>query len=315
MDKKFILKRLFLSLVYCVWIFSSDTIAAEALTKDFLATLPDGLVEHIESEYNDIYITKEDALIRMAVRRHRFEYTESARDIKDDKALPVPYTQVMTLGLVYQGEPKKIIMLGLGGGTTTRYMKDYYPETSFEIIELDQAVIKLAKKYFAVKETDKYKIINSDARVYLRRQKQKYDLIMIDAFRGGTIPFHLLTQEFYELLKRRMHENSYVVINLHGGTKLFESSIKTLNSVFQSVDAYPIKRGNVIIVAYQKTNFDDFTLSFMAGKLQKKHQFYYDMREMVMFKRKIQISPEAKILTDDFAPVNIYKTIRSNNTD
>ena len=43
--------------------------------------------------------------------------------------------------------------------------------------------------------------LDGDGRVFLNRSKDVYDLILVDAYHGGYVPFHLLTKEFYTLVK------------------------------------------------------------------------------------------------------------------
>ncbi len=310
----------FTLLVCVIFFYSIKNSAAVETTLQHLKSLPTGLVEHIESEYNDIFINKTNRnllgginKITMSFHRHGSKYTESVRDLDSEYALPVKYTQIMPVGLVYQPEPANIIMLGLGGGVTTQYMKKYLPSTLITVVELDNEVINMAKKYFGVKESKQYQLVTNDARVHLRKNRIKYDIIMIDAFRGGYIPFHLLTTEFYKLIEKRMTKKAVLVINLHGGSKLFDSSMNTLKSIFTNVDTFGSPdMGNVIIVAYDH-EIKNSALVSNAEKIQKEKKFYYDMRKLLKTKRYIGVSTKASIFTDDFAPVNIYNSIKTYN--
>jgi spermidine synthase len=60
------------------------------------------------------------------------------------------------------------------------------------------------RRYFGLLETDKVHFIESDGRVYLNRNKDLYNLVLLDAYRELGLPFHLLTREFYELVKARL---------------------------------------------------------------------------------------------------------------
>ena len=58
-----------------------------------------------------------------------------------------------------------------------------------------------------------------DGRVFLNRNSERYDLILLDAYRGGYVPFHLLTREFYALVKQRLAPGGAVAFNVHDGTQ------------------------------------------------------------------------------------------------
>ena len=64
-----------------------------------------------------------------------------------------------------------------------------------------------------------------DGRVFLNRRKETYDLILVDAFHGGYVPFHLLTREFYALVKQRLAPGGAAAFNVHDGTKLYASTL------------------------------------------------------------------------------------------
>ena len=103
----------------------------------------------------------------------------------------------MTLASLYPEEVKRILMIGLGGGTISTYLGRYMPDVTIDTVEIDPGVITAAKKYFGIRESDEVRYLDGDGRVFLNRNKQPYDLILFDAFHGGYIPFHLLTKEFF----------------------------------------------------------------------------------------------------------------------
>ena len=74
-----------------------------------------------------------------------------------------------------------------------------------------------------------------DGRVYLNRNKDLYDLVLLDAYRELGLPFHLLTREFYELVKARLAPGGAVASNLSGNTKLYLASLATFRTVFPTV--------------------------------------------------------------------------------
>src|SRR5262249_15758791 len=75
--------------------------------------------------------------------------------------------------------------------------------------------------------------------VFLNRNSELYDLILLDAYRGGYVPFHLLTREFYTLVKQRLTPGGAAAFNVHDGSKLYASTVKTLGEVFAALDLYP----------------------------------------------------------------------------
>ena len=269
----------------------------------------DGRVTRIETEYNDIFISKRGAELTMSFQLKGWNYTESVTNLKDPDDLPVKYTQAMTVAVAYPREIKTVLMLGLGGGSISTYLGRFMPEVKIDTVELDPGVITAAKKYFGIVESPRVRYLEGDGRVFLNRHKDRYDLILVDAYHGGYVPFHLLTKEFYTLVKERVAPGGAVAFNVHDGTKLFASTVHTLRSVFEAVDLYPSGEGEVEIVAMPQTRPDAAELGRRADELQAKHKFRFPLPKLLAQRNdKVDLS-RAELLTDDFAPVNLYDEI------
>jgi spermidine synthase len=272
---------------------------------------PDGRIAHVESEYNDIYINKRRGELTMAFQLKGWDYTESVTNLRDPDELVLRYAQVMPIATLYPEEPKKILMLGLGGGSLSTYLGRFMPEATIDTVEIDRRVIEAAKKYFGLRETPRIRYLEGDGRVFLNRNKQLYDLILLDAYRGGFVPFHLLTKEFYALLKQRLTPAGAIASNVHDGTKLYHSTVKTLGEVFPTLDLYPSGSGEVIAVGSLNPALDKDALASRAAALQERYKFRYPLQDAL---RRRMDNPKAEaaggeLITDDFAPVNLYDTI------
>src|SRR5919204_2340197 len=220
----------------------------------------DGRLAHIETQYNDVFITKRGHQLVMSFQVQGWDYTESVSNLLDPDDLPLRYAQVMTIATIYPEAPRKILMLGLGGGSISTYLGRFMPEVAITTVEIDPGVISAAKRYFGLRETARMRYRAGDGRVFLARSNELYDLILLDAYRGGYVPFHLLTREFYTLVKQRLAPGGAAAFNVHDGSKLYASTVKTLGEVFAALDLYPTGRGEVIAVATTTTPADAQTL-------------------------------------------------------
>src|SRR5262249_22434005 len=165
---------------------------------------PDARIAHVESEYNDIYVNKRRVELTMTFQLKGWDYTESVTNLSDPDDLVLRYAQTMTVAAIHPEMPKRILMLGLGGGSLSTYLGRFMPDAAIDTVEIDRRVIDVAKTYFGLRSTDRVRYLDGDGRVFLNRNKQLYDLILLDAYRGGFVPFHLLTKEFYTLVKQRL---------------------------------------------------------------------------------------------------------------
>jgi len=286
------------------------TLGATAAAQD-----PRGLIDSKESLYNNIYVYKQGSYVTMTFGHNRTLYTESVYNALDDRELPVAYTRYMTASLMYPKKVGSVLEIGFGGGRTAWYLHRFFPNVPITSVELDPAVVALAKKHFGIKDEPGFHLVTSDGRMYLASAKTRYDIILIDAYRGPFVPFHLLTKEFYQLVKDHLAEGGVVTQNIEPSTMLFDSAVKTMQSVFSQVDFYEAA-GNLVSIAYDGPPRSADELARVARERQAAFQLRYELEPMLHQRRRLlsdTIDLKAKLLTDDFAPVETLKNIERHN--
>ena len=271
------------------------------------------LIEKRESQYNTIYIRREGKYVGMIFGVNRQLFTESLYNPADPKELPVIYTRYMTAALAYPTTLTSALEIGLGGGRTASYLNKHMPALALTCVELDPQVIALAKKYFAVVETPTLRIVAKDGRSYLRMDDTKHDLIMIDAYRGTFVPFHLLTKEFFQMVKAHLKPGGVCAQNIEPTTMLYPAAIATLRSVFQHVDVYEAD-GNIVAVAYDGPAKTTDVLLARAKALQTTYKFRHPLPDLFGYRQMDIATPAGgRALTDDFAPVDYLRATKRNN--
>lgn len=274
------------------------------------------LVER-ESLYNNIYIYSDPPYVSLSFGHNGRLYTESIYNTKDERDLPVIYTRYMTAGLIYPKNVNSILEIGSGGARTAWYLHLYMPRVPITSVELDPVVAELAQKYFGIRNEPNFRVATRDGRLFLRETEQRYDVILIDAYRGPFVPFHLLTQEFYQTVKAHLNEGGVVVQNIEPTTMLFDSAAKTIQSVFGQVEFY-LAKGNVVTIAYDGPQRTVAELQRTVEQRQSAFKLRYSLQMLLEQRRRLSpevgtISADAKILTDDFAPVESLKAIEAHN--
>jgi spermidine synthase len=303
--------------VVSVLVLVCDRVSAQDLFDEAIRAAmlkhADGRIAHIESEYNNVYISKRGSLLALTTRVKNELYFHSIVDLKDPDDMPVPYTRTMTAALLYPQTIRRILMVGLGAGSISTYLGRAMPDVQIDVVELDPGVITAGRKYFGLKETDKVHFIESDGRVYLNRSKARYDLILLDAFRELGVPFHLLTREFYTLVKERLAPGGAMASNVDANTRLYPATLATLRAVFPTVDAYsersdPYETQSVVVATPEARPSADALLG-RAVALQGEHHFRYKLSDLAGSRVADENADGADVLTDDFAPVNLYETM------
>ena len=109
-------------------------------------------------------------------------------------------------------KPKRVLLLGLAGGCNARLINRYFPKCQITAIEIDPFMIKLGKRFFGLKKIKNLKIVINDARSFVDelKEKDKFDLIMVDCFVGKEIPKKLENITFLKNLKKH---GRFILIN------------------------------------------------------------------------------------------------------
>ena len=275
------------------------------------------LSEKVESPYNTIYIYEQAPYITLAFGHKSRRYVESRRNPNDLMELPVEYTKSFTIGLAYPEKLNSFLMIGMGGGSTSWYLHKSLPNAKVTAVELDPEIVRLSRKYYGFQENGKqsenFIISELDGRMHILRKRQKHDIIFVDAYRGQFVPFHLMTKEFFTLAKKRLSKGGVMVQNIEPSTMLYDSAIATIASVFDHVDVYR-GGGNIVAIAYDGKEKPLKSLIEKATRLQETHKFRYALPSLIE-KRAMLLDYNTKTrpLTDDFAPVNMLKTIKTHN--
>lgn len=136
----------------------------------------------------------------------------------------VSYTDILHLPLIWVPQPKRMLVVGGGGGIIPSQYANWYG-TEVDIAELDEKVGEVAQEYFDMpyengKLSPKIKFHYGDGRRTARSLKGPYDIILLDAYSsGGQIPFHLMTWQFLNEMKAKLSENGVLVTNIITGLR------------------------------------------------------------------------------------------------
>lgn len=272
-----------------------------------------GLIERRESQYNTIYVVRQaDGTISMVFGVNERLFTESVYDPRRPRTLPVTYTRYMTVGLAYAPQARSILEIGLGGGRTAYYLHQHMPGALITCVELDPEVIALAQRHFGIRQDSRFRIVQRDGRIYLNQNQGRSDIILVDAYRGTFVPFHLLTREFFMVAKRRLNPGGAIVQNIEPSTMLFPAAYWTIRSVFDNVDLYSAD-GNIVAVAYDGPAKTGAQLSARASALQTAHRFTHPLPSLLARRNGVAAPERAQVLSDDFAPVESLRAIDRHN--
>ena len=197
---------------------------------------------------------------------------------------------------------RSVAILGNAGGTTARALGVFYPEARIDGVELDPAVSRVGRRYFELESNPRLTVHDADARPFLRRTDERYDLIVVDAYHQPYVPFYLATREFFRLARERLTPGGILALNVASvpdDDRLLDGIAGTLTHEFETVAVWPALRFNRILLA-----FDRFPgLDALRSRLREGPARLAPLRTLLA--RDLRLVPEraARPWTDDRAPV------------
>ena len=266
------------------------------------------VIHRERSAYRDIIVFEQDGM-----RCMRFSRKASARQscfsLVDPDKLVFRYTKMM-MGMLYLiPNPRRILVIGLGGGTLPNALSSLYPDSEIHAVEIDKAVIKVAEKYFGFRTGGNVKVFEEDGRMFVKRALRKrehgYDLIIMDAFDQEYIPEHMLTKEFLEELKQILLPGGALAANTWSSSRLYDHESTTYESVYG--EFFNLKDFNRVILARKGglPSMDEVKKNSTALDPVLK-RFDVEARWLLpMFSTRKDWSSNARVLTDQYSPSNL----------
>jgi len=216
------------------------------------------------------------------------------------------YISVMDYFLhFYAPEGKKLLLVGLGGGSFVKPLLAAGYEV--DVVEIDPAIIETAVDYFGL-DTQSCRIITEDGRAYLRTTNERYDVILFDVAGGGSQPAHLVTREAFAETRAVLKSGGLVGLNLIGyprGDKavLTRSLFRTARSVFDEGRAYWVdahdtaEEINNLVMFFTDTAFTEPD----SAAFNKEEQVFWER----LSPRRWPLDPgQGTIITDNHNPID-----------
>ena len=271
------------------------------------------VIHEEKSLYRDINVVQTGNRRCLIFNVHRGDRNQTCLDVSNRDELIFSYTKMSFAGLLLTPQPKKILIAGLGGGTLPLAFNDLFPDAQIDVVEVDQAVVNVAKEFFFFEENANMSVAVNDARVFVKRAGilgEKYDYIILDAFGGDYIPEHLLTQEFLEEVKQIMTKDAVLVANTFSTSRFYDHESVTYQRVFGEFFNFKLPAsGNRMII----TQLDPLP---PRGNLITRAQSLAPLLEKygvplleypARLSTRVDWDMSRRVLTDQYAPANLLQ--------
>lgn len=157
---------------------------------------------------------------------------QSEMSLDDPDELVFSYTRAMMSFLLIEPSPKKIVMIGLGGGSLAKYCYRYLPQAEIVVVEINPDVIALRNEFAIPADDARFKIVLGDGAVFVKEQTEQCDVLMVDGFDAAGLPDELCSQAFYDDCFAALSDDGIMVANLWGSNGLYQAMVARIETSF-----------------------------------------------------------------------------------
>lgn len=210
------------------------------------------------------------------------------------------YTKYYDLMFQSQNDVNDVLLIGGAGYSYPKYYISHYENKKMDVVEIDEDITKIAKKYFYLdkliqdydlEKNHRLNLINEDGRTYLNNNTKKYDAILNDAFSGENPAKTLTTLETITNIKKSLNTGGLYLTNIISSlegekSKFVKAEVNTLKQVFKNVYVIPCVEN---ISKERKQN-----IMVISTDQDIDYENVYDL----------EMSDDEIVLTDDYCPID-----------
>lgn len=200
---------------------------------------------------------------------------QSAMRLAAPNELDLRYTQKMMSFLLFRSRPRRLVLIGLGGGSLVKFCHARLPATQVTVLENNPDVIALREAFLVPPDSPNLKVLEADGAEYLEQTEKGIDVLLVDAFDSGGFAPSIANREFFEQARSRLTGSGVLVVNLAGDRQRYEGLIGVLMQVFDDqVIVVPVPEDdNHVLLAFGDPLFepDWRRLRALARELRAKY--------------------------------------------
>ena len=222
-----------------------------------------------------------------------------------EKNLTADYLKYYDLFNYYQENTENVLMIGGAAYTYPSYFLEQYKDKKIDVVEIDSKMTELAEKYFDLNtQNENLNIYHEDGRRYINTTQNKYDCILIDAFKGLNVPFQLTTEEALIQAKRNLNENGIVITNIISAldgknANFIKYEYATYKKVFKDVKIFKVQNG-----MFNDDELQNLILVGFKGNVIEKNDEYNKYKNLLK-NEVLDFSSDKNVATDELCPVGV----------
>lgn len=259
------------------------------------------IIKDVDSEYSRIWVKNVTTANNTKYKTLQVDTGLESYMNEETGEMGAKYLTYYDLFEYYNKEANNTLMIGGAAYTYPKHYLKKYENKTIDVVEIDKKMTQIAKEEFELNlDNPNLKVYHQDGRSYLNYSKEKYDTILIDAFKGLNAPFELTTYEAMCKARNMLNENGMVITNIISAlegeqSKFIQHEYATYKAVFDDVKLFAVKtldrtqRQNLILVGIKEN----------PEKNMEKQEEYKNLLDTEI----VYFTTDKAISTDDFAPI------------
>jgi len=184
--------------------------------------------------------------------------TQSSMKLAQPDALELEYTRLMMGFLLWQPQPQRIAMIGLGGGSLAKFCHRHLPLAQMSVVEINPHVIALRDEFAVPPDGPRFEVVRGDGARFIKTRPAAFDVLLIDGYDYDGLPGQLATGEFYDDCFACLRPAGMVVANVHVEHSDYAAIVERVGRS-AGAPALPVlgrERGNAIVFARKAMALD-----------------------------------------------------------
>ncbi len=124
--------------------------------------------------------------------------------------------------LPHDFNPSKILMLGVAGGSAISWLAHKFPQAQIVGVDIDPVIVEVGKEFFGLNNLKNLKIVISDAVKFLKTNKESFDIIFTDCYKGYETPLGFEDLDFLTQVKK--YTQYFFINRLYWGEHVIDST-------------------------------------------------------------------------------------------
>ena len=178
--------------------------------------------------------------------------TQSRMWLSDPTALALDYTQTMMGFLLFNPQPSRVAMIGLGGGSLAKFCSRHLPQARIDVVEINPHVLALREQFLVPANDERLCLREGDGADFIRDIRGDIDVILVDGYDRNGINSRVCSQAFYDDCRNSLRSGGLIVVNLAVAHSYYDTFIERIEHSFgkQYLVVRDFEKRNDIVFAW-----------------------------------------------------------------